>query len=60
MFETIYASMILQNNDTIAANETRRNQEQLESRLTEKEKCILRGLYPSMRNVPIIKMAKNP
>jgi len=41
MFETIYASMILQNNDAIAANARRRNQEQHESSWTEKEKFIL-------------------
>jgi len=33
--------MIFQNNDTIAANARRRNQEQRVSRWTENEKCIL-------------------
>ena len=41
MFEGIYASMILQNNDTIEGNARRRNQEQGDSRWTEKEKFII-------------------
>ena len=41
MFETINASMILQNYDTIAANARRRNREQRELSWTEKEKLVI-------------------